>query len=52
MGLADKDHLVRAYGKRIGKASVTGYCIKFKALKDVDMAVLEAAIRERLEAAE
>lgn len=45
MGIADKQHLARAYGERIGKASVSGYCIKFKALKDIDVDVLEEAIR-------
>jgi hypothetical protein len=45
MGIADKHYLARAYGERIGKASVTGYCIKFKALKDIDVDVLEEAIR-------
>jgi hypothetical protein len=27
---------------------VTGYCIKFKALKDIDLGVLKAAIRDGL----
>lgn len=45
MGLADKAHLARAYAPRLGKASVTGYCIKFRALKDIDLDVLEEAIR-------
>jgi hypothetical protein len=48
MGLDDKTHLAKTYGKTIGKATVTGYCIKFKSLNDVDTAVLETAIRERL----
>ncbi|MEO6395468.1 MAG: hypothetical protein ABIO40_06120, partial [Devosia sp.] len=46
LGIADKKYLGETYGKRLGKASVTGYCIKFKALKDIDIAVLEAAIRD------
>src|SRR5512138_2620802 len=33
MGLDDKTYLAKTYGKKIGKASVTGYCIKFKTLK-------------------
>lgn len=45
LGIEDKKYLAQAYGKKIGKASVTGYCIKFKALKDINMDVLEAAIR-------
>lgn len=46
MGIADKKYLSETYGKTIGKASVTGYCIKFKSLKDIDLGVLEAAIRD------
>lgn len=45
LGMDDKTYLATAYGKRIGKASVTGYCIKFKALKDISADVLEEAIR-------
>jgi hypothetical protein len=46
MGIEDKTYLARTYGNSIGKASVTGYCIKFKSLKDVSVAVLEQAIRQ------
>lgn len=44
LGLADKKALADKYGKTIGKASVTGYCIKFKALGDIDLGVLDAAM--------
>jgi hypothetical protein len=50
LGIEDKKHLSQAYGKTIGKASVTGYCIKFRALKDINVDVLEAAIRDGLAA--
>lgn len=46
MGLEDKNYLPSKYGKSIGKATVTGYCIKFKQLKDIKQEVLEDAIRE------
>ena len=49
MGLSDKTYLTNTYGKDLGKASVTGYCIKFKALKDVNIEVLQAAIRYGME---
>jgi len=49
MGLDDKNYLAQTYGKTIGKASVTGYCIKFKTLKDININVLEAAIQYGLE---
>jgi hypothetical protein len=45
LGLKDKKYLAKAYGKNLGKASVTGYCIRFKALKDINIGTLEAAIR-------
>ncbi|HEY2033124.1 MAG TPA: DUF1801 domain-containing protein [Rhizomicrobium sp.] len=50
MGLDDKTYLAKTYAKKLGKASVTGYCIKFKALKDIDIGTLEAAIRDGVEA--
>ncbi|WP_316632634.1 DUF1801 domain-containing protein [uncultured Flavobacterium sp.] len=52
LGIKDKTFLVQTFGKNIGKASVTGYCIKFKTLKDININVLEDAIRYRLEAEE
>jgi len=45
LGIKDKKHLSQAYGKKLGKANVTGYCIKFKALDDINVDILEAAIR-------
>ncbi|MGG9963120.1 DUF1801 domain-containing protein [Ferruginibacter sp. SUN106] len=50
LGIEDKKYLAQAYGKKIGKASVTGYCIKFKTLKDINIDILEAAIRYGFEA--
>lgn len=49
MGIDDKKYLPETYGKSIGKASVTGYCIKFKTLKDINMIKLEDAIRYGIE---
>ena len=46
LGLEDKKYLAEAYGKELGKATVTGYCIKFKTLKDVNRDVLQAAIQD------
>lgn len=46
MGIKDKAYLAETYGKKLGKASVTGYCIKFKTLKDINIDVLEAAVRD------
>ena len=50
LGIEDKKYLAETLGKKIGKASVTGYCIKFKALKDVNIDILEEAIRFGVEA--
>ena len=44
LGIKDKTYLAQTYGKKIGKASVTGYCIRFKTLKDINIDILEAAI--------
>jgi hypothetical protein len=50
LGIEDKKYLAEAYGKELGKASVTGYCIRFKTLKDINIEILEAAIRYGVEA--
>ena len=44
MGSKDKTYLAQTY--------VSGYCIKFKTLKDINIDILEAAIRYGLELAE
>ena len=46
MGIDDKKYLQEKYALAIGKASITGYCIKFKALKDIDLGVLRGAIQD------
>ncbi|HEY4197206.1 MAG TPA: DUF1801 domain-containing protein [Mucilaginibacter sp.] len=48
LGIEDKTYLAQTYGKTLGKASVTGYCIKFKTLKDINMDTLVAAIQYRV----
>lgn len=49
MGLEDKKYLSETYAKDLGKANVTGYCIRFKKLSDINVKVLEKAIRVALE---
>ena len=55
MGLDDRKYLSQAYGPGLGKASVTGYCVKFKSLSDLNGAVLQDMLRfglsDRLEGA-
>ena len=46
MGLDDRTYLSKTYGGALGKATVTGYCIRFRSLRDIDLAVLEAAITD------
>ena len=48
MGLDDKKYLANTYGKKLGKASVSGYCIKFKSVKDVNLEVLKELFSEQL----
>jgi len=49
MGIKDKTYVAKTYGKKLGKASVTGYCIKFKNLKDINIDILETAIKDGVE---
>jgi hypothetical protein len=49
IGIEDKKYLSQTYSKKIGKASITGYCIKFKTLKEINIDILEAAIRDGVE---
>ena len=48
MGLKDKTFLSQTYGSRLGKAKITGYCITFKSLKDVDLGVLTQVFADAL----
>ncbi len=50
LGIEDKSYLANTYGGTIGKATVTGYCIKFKKLKDIHLETLVAAIKFGFEA--
>src|SRR5215213_4660546 len=49
LGIEDKKYLAQTYGKILGKASVSGYCIKFKTLNDVNIDILQTAIRHGIE---
>lgn len=49
MGLEDKTFLAQTYGPTIGKATVTGYCIRFKSIHDIDLDTLTAALRYGLD---
>lgn len=45
LGLEDKAFLAETYGAKLGKAKVTGYCVKFKSVRDIDIEVLESAVK-------
>ena len=49
LGIEDKTYLAQTFGKDLGKAKVTGYCIRFNKLKDINLDVLEAAVRYGVE---
>jgi hypothetical protein len=44
IGLKDKNILQEKFGNRLGKAKITGYCVRFKKLGDLDKTVLAALI--------
>ena len=52
MGLEDKKYLSDTCGARLGRAKITGYCIRFKSVKDVDLAVLEEVFMDALRPAQ
>jgi hypothetical protein len=45
MGIENKKFLSETYAEKLGKATVTGYCIKFKTIENIRLDVLKAAIR-------
>ena len=50
LGIKDKTYLAQTFGAKLGKASVTGYCIKFKSIKNINIDVLKEMIRYGFEA--
>ncbi len=48
MGISDKRYLTETYGDRIGKVKITGYCIKFRHLRDVNLDTLEEIIANHM----
>ncbi len=45
IGLKDKAYLSQTFEKTLGKASISGYCIKFKSLQELSQGPLEELIR-------
>ena len=48
MGLEDKTRLSRTYGGKLGKASITGYCVKFRRTNDIDLDVFKEIVADHL----
>ena len=48
MGLDDKTLLSDTYGARLGKAKITGYCVKFRSTKDLNLEVLDELFASQL----
>lgn len=48
IGLKDKHFLEQAFAETIGKAKLSGYCIKFAALKHIQIDVLESALHQTI----
>ncbi|MEY2899101.1 MAG: hypothetical protein RL138_1154 [Bacteroidota bacterium] len=46
MGLADKNLLRNKLEDKLGKATITGYCISFKKLEDINQALLKEVLLE------
>jgi hypothetical protein len=49
IGLDDKRYLSDTYGNRLGKAKITGYCIRFRSTKDVAIDTLEEIIANSID---
>ena len=49
MGIRNKLNLAQDFGKKLGKAKVSGYCISFKKLDDLNLNVLEEVVRQGVE---
>lgn len=48
MGIKDKIYLSQNFGSKIGKAKISGYCIKFKKLKDIHINILKEVILDTI----
>lgn len=46
MGLDNRKYLQATCGNFIGKANITAYCIKFKALRDINLDTLIRVVRD------
>jgi len=45
IGLKDKNILKKTFGETLGKSTITGYCVKYKRLSDLNSETLEQLIQ-------
>lgn len=48
VGVDDKKYLSKTYGKRLGKATITGYCVRFRHLRDVNLNIIEEMVTSHM----
>jgi hypothetical protein len=49
IGIDDKKYLSETYGRKLGKANITGYCVRLRKLEDINAEILEAMIANHLD---
>jgi len=45
IGLKDKNILKETFGNTLGKSTITGYCVKFKRLSDLNLEIVKTLIQ-------
>jgi hypothetical protein len=48
IGVEDKQYLSKAYGAKLGKAKITGYCITFRQISDINVDIFEEMIANHM----
>jgi hypothetical protein len=48
IGIKDKRYLSETYGQKLGRANITGCCIKFRSIRDIDTDVLEEIVADHI----
>lgn len=49
IGIKNNKYLFNVYGGRIGKAKVTGYCVSFRHLKDINVDILGEMVEKHMD---
>ena len=48
IGPEDKKYLSETYGSKLGKAKITGYCIKFRSIKDLNIDTIKEIVENHM----